>query len=146
MNWQRLQSQLKHFLVLLLMISFFLLPYFAFAGEEAPNTASLLKKAAGENGARFDTSTGVNISKIIGQVINTFLSILGIIFLILMFYAGYLWMMAQGNDDQVNKAKSLIRNAIIGLVIIIAAYAITYFVIKGVLDIPTGGGGGGSTG
>lgn len=44
-------------------------------------------------------------------------------------YAGIMWMTAQGNEEQVTKAKTMIRNAIIGFIIISAAYAITYYVI-----------------
>lgn len=63
-----------------------------------------------------------------GQIIGTALSFVGVLFLILMIYAGIMWMTAQGNDQQVTKAKDQLINAIIGLVIIFAAYAITSFV------------------
>lgn len=66
---------------------------------------------------------------VVGRVIGTFLTILGLIFLALMVYAGWLWLMAGGNDEQVSRAKSLIRQAIIGVIIIIAAYGIAYFVL-----------------
>lgn len=69
-------------------------------------------------------------AQIIGQVINVFFSMVGVIFLILMVYAGYLWMMAQGNEEQVTKAKALIRSSIIGLIIAVSAYAITWFIFS----------------
>jgi len=64
----------------------------------------------------------------IGQVIGILLSFIGVIFLGLMMYGGYTWMMARGNQAEVDKAKKMIESAIIGLVIVLAAYAITYFV------------------
>jgi hypothetical protein len=64
----------------------------------------------------------------IALVINTFLSLLGIIFVILVLWAGYNWMTAGGDETKVTKAKATISRAIIGLIIIVAAYAITYFV------------------
>jgi len=78
---------------------------------------------------------GYDISKtdpnpVIGAVIQTFLSILGIIFLILMIYSGYSWMTAHGDEQKVTKAKETITAAIIGLVIVIGAYAITFLVIS----------------
>ena len=55
---------------------------------------------------------------------------LGMIFLILMLYGGYLWMTAAGKEERVTKAKNLITAAIIGVIIVVSAYAISYFVIE----------------
>lgn len=63
-----------------------------------------------------------------GQIIGIVLSFIGVIFLILMIYAGIMWMTAAGNDQQVTKAKDLMINAVIGLIIVFAAYAITAYV------------------
>lgn len=54
----------------------------------------------------------------------------GGIFLITMIYAGYLWMTAQGNQEQVEKSKKIIINASIGLAVILSAWAITYFLLN----------------
>jgi cbb3-type cytochrome oxidase subunit 3 len=62
----------------------------------------------------------------IGKAINILLSFIGVIFLALMIYGGYTWMLARGNDAEVTKAKNIIQNALIGLIIVFAAYAITY--------------------
>lgn len=87
-----------------------------------------------------DLNTGIGFTQIISTVIQVFLSLLGIIFVILLVYGGYLWMNARGNEEQVKKAKDTIRMAIIGLVIVTSAYAITYFVFNA---LPDGGGGSG---
>jgi hypothetical protein len=47
-----------------------------------------------------------------------------------MIYGGYLWMLDRGNEKQVEKAKNLIQAAIIGLAIVVAAYAISIFVVS----------------
>ncbi len=86
-----------------------------------------LGKTARE-GAGYDTT--VDTDDIISTIIQVVLSFLGVIFLVLMIYGGYLWMMAKGNEEQVTKAKNLITAAIIGLVIVMAAYAISWFVIS----------------
>lgn len=71
-----------------------------------------------------------DVKIIIGAVVKAFLSIIGVIFLILMIYAGYNWMTAHGDEQKVTKSKETITAAIIGLVIVIGAYAITFFVIS----------------
>ncbi|OGY44698.1 MAG: hypothetical protein A3J62_01135 [Candidatus Buchananbacteria bacterium RIFCSPHIGHO2_02_FULL_38_8] len=74
-----------------------------------------------------DPNTRLEI--VTGKIIETFLSIMGVLFLSLMVYGGYKWMIAQGRDEEITKAKSIIRSAIIGLGIVLIAYAITYFVV-----------------
>lgn len=84
-------------------------------------------EVAGSEGAGYQTDA--NPETLIGQVIRVIISFVGVIFLVLMIYGGYLWMLARGNDQQVEKAKNLITAAIIGLIIVLAAYAITYILI-----------------
>lgn len=76
------------------------------------------------------SGTGTELLDIIAVYIKLFLSLLGIIFLILIMYAGYLWMMAGGNEDQVAKSKAIIKNSFIGLGIALAAYATTYYIVE----------------
>jgi len=85
-----------------------------------------LKETAGAAGLNTKQSS---LPEIIGSVIRYFLGFLGVLFLILMLYAGYTWMSSFGSADKVKKAKDLIVDAVIGLVIVLAAYAITNFVI-----------------
>lgn len=68
------------------------------------------------------------IQSFAGRVIGVVLSFVGVIFLILMIYAGISWMTAVGNEQQITKARDLLINSIIGLIIVFAAYAITAFV------------------
>lgn len=63
------------------------------------------------------------------KLINYALSFVGIIFLGLLIYAGYLWMTAQGNEEQVNKAKKIAREVVIALIIIITARILTEFLL-----------------
>lgn len=67
------------------------------------------------------------LSKMIGSALT--LVFIGVTFLGLMLYAGYIWMMARGNEQEVAKAKNIIIYAVIGLVVILAAYAITLLAI-----------------
>jgi hypothetical protein len=69
-----------------------------------------------------------DIPTLIGSIVGMILSLLGTIFLILIIYGGFIWMMAGGNDQNVEKAKNILAQAIIGLVIVLSAYAITSFI------------------
>jgi hypothetical protein len=70
-----------------------------------------------------------SIEQIIGGVIKAVLGISGVVFVILIVYAGFMWMTDLGNADRVKKAKSILSQATIGLIICLAAYAITVFVV-----------------
>jgi len=70
------------------------------------------------------------LSDAVGNVILAVISILGVVFVVLIVYAGFKWMLAQGEEQKVKEALGLITNSIIGLVIVLAAYAISYFVIS----------------
>ncbi len=63
-----------------------------------------------------------------GQIIGLVLSFVGVLFLILMIYAGLTWMTAGGNQEQLTKARSLIINAVLGLIVVMSAYALTAFI------------------
>lgn len=67
---------------------------------------------------------------VVGQIVQIILSILGVGFLGFMIYAGIIWMTAQGNEQRVEKAKNMITEAIVGIIIVSAAYAIAFFVIN----------------
>lgn len=71
-----------------------------------------------------------DVSVMIGTVIKAALGMVGVVFLVLMVYAGYLWMIARGDEGKVEKAKNTIINSVIGIVIVVAAYAITYYVVN----------------
>lgn len=67
---------------------------------------------------------------IASRVVNVILGVLGTIATMLVFYAGFLWMTAAGDDEQIGKAKSIMTAAIIGLVVILASYSISTFFVK----------------
>ena len=103
-----------------------------------PNPASALNIGTGEGGllkgaadtAGYDKNTKETaFASTLGLVIRIALSFSGVIFLILMVYAGFLWMTARGEEAQVDKAQKLIRSAVIGLIITVGAYSITNFIV-----------------
>lgn len=80
--------------------------------------------------ASYSPSTTVPLEQRVGEIISIFLGFLGVIFLILMIYAGFNWMTAGGDEEQITKARSTIRAAIIGLLIVVSAYALSVFIIE----------------
>lgn len=89
-------------------------------------TDGLTDVATGTGGG-YNTSS--NLAGTIGLLIQAFLGILGVIFLGLTLYAGFLWMTAAGDDGKVKQAKETLVRAVIGMVIVLAAYSITFFVL-----------------
>lgn len=79
-------------------------------------------------------SNDVSIIQIITNIIRVVLGLLGIIVVGLIMYAGFLWMTAAGNDEKIATAKKIMTNAVIGLAIIMSAFAITQFVIRSLSD------------
>ncbi len=63
-----------------------------------------------------------------GQLIGIVLAFVGVIFLVLMIFAGISWMTSAGNQEKVKKAKDLIIHSIIGLILVLAAYAAVAFI------------------
>jgi TRAP-type C4-dicarboxylate transport system permease small subunit len=88
------------------------------------------------------------LPEVIKQIINTILSLLGIVFVVLIIRGGLIWMTSVGNSEKIKEAKETIINATIGLVIVIASYAIIRFVFNGLSDatgVPGEDVGGGGT-
>ncbi len=114
------------------------------AGAQAPcdpstgNSLGCLSAANPSNTPTDAVTAGQQLPLLIGRLIRTMLGLLGIIFLVLMVYAGFLWMTARGDDEPVTKAKDIIRQAIIGLIIVFVAYALTGFIINAVLRATSG--------
>lgn len=74
---------------------------------------------------------GLGNADLKSTVLNIIRWVLGIMTLIavtLIIYAGFVWLTAAGNEDNVEKAKKIISAAVIGLIVILLAWAIVIFV------------------
>lgn len=80
--------------------------------------------------------------ELIGLLIKSALTFIGIIFIALMVYGGFLYMTGGGKEDKVKKAKDIIIAAVIGLVIVFSAYAIATFVLNAITSSSGAGYGG----
>ena len=96
------------FLISILLFSFLILPVLAQSPVKGLNDA-----------APESIKTHSSLPEIAGAVI-----------LCLILYAGYTWLTAEGEPDKVKKAKNMITNSIIGLIIVLASYSIALFVVE----------------
>ena len=115
-----------------------IIPFFIFVNTATAATSTKNLKNAFSNAQNTAQQASYNIAdedgsllaNNINNIINIALSLLGIIFVLLTIYGGIIFMTARGNEEQTQKAKSVIIQSIIGLIIVIGAYAISYFVFK----------------
>ena len=135
---------IKQISILVILILILIFPYFVF-GQTMKGGLQELGQASGYQTSGISETT---VSEIAGIAVKTFLSILGIIFIVLMLYGGYLWMTAGGKEEQLTKANELIQASVIGLIIFVAAYAVSYFIFSRIaprtLTTPGGTDGGSS--
>lgn len=117
-----------------LVLIFFLLPLSALAVDPKGS----LRDAASGTGLVSDKDP----VEIIVEVINVLLYFIGSIVIILILWAGFKWMTSAGNADAIKKSRETMLNAVIGLIIIFASYAILNFVFDNLIDIAGGGTGG----
>jgi hypothetical protein len=100
--------------------------------QRGANAVGNVGNAAGISGGTTDLYT------IVGRIVNVVLGFLGIVLLFYFIYGGFRWMTAGGDEKQVGEAKTMIRNAVIGLVIIMASYALSNFVLLSLVNVTSG--------
>jgi hypothetical protein len=80
----------------------------------------------GQKGANFGRVQDPRVA--VAKIVQGFLVLLGTIFLVYAVYAGFLILTSAGNEERVEKGKSILRNTTIGIAIILAAYGMTWVV------------------
>jgi len=116
---------------LLIGLAFFLIP-------PAPALAQRSNDLLGVEYGEFTGLGRRDPRETVASVIRIVLSLLGIIALGFILYAGFTWMTAGGNEEKVTTARKTLLSAVIGLAIILSAYAITNFVLKNLYQATTG--------
>ncbi len=111
-----------------------LMPNFVLAAPYTANDSqALLGEAVSKTGV-----TETDITTVGGYVLKNALRLVGIVFFIIIFYGGFVWLLAKGNEEQIKKAQNTIIGSIIGLMVVLGAYGITILisqrVIKGELQ------------
>jgi len=120
---------IKYTVSILIIFSFCICLPLAIQAEGLGDAFTKVDTVATDAGYAIDSEQG-DIFTFAGNIITIALSLLGVIFLVLLIYGGYFWMTARGNEQQVEKAKNTITTALIGLVIVLLAYAASIFIIS----------------
>jgi hypothetical protein len=108
---------MKKRLLLLFILSSFLLP-------QVTNAVSFYDPSATLGLGSSD------LQETVVSIIQWVLGLLGLGAVIMILYGGFTWMTAGGNEEKVEKAKKIITAAVIGLVIILVAWAIVIFALN----------------
>lgn len=125
---------LKTILVVIMMVTVL---SFAFA-VDAQNVFQDASSNLDTSGKQaFGEGTQSDLPTLVGNIINGFLMVLGILLTLIIIRGGYMYMTAGGNTDQVDKAKKWIVNGVIGLVLILLAFAISTFVLNNLVQATT---------
>ncbi|MBD3311355.1 MAG: hypothetical protein GF349_02560 [Candidatus Magasanikbacteria bacterium] len=77
-----------------------------------------------------DQLRGASAQTLIGRAIKAVLQVMGSIALIMFIYGGVMWMTARGNAQRVDKAINTLVWSALGVVVILASYAIVDFVFE----------------
>jgi hypothetical protein len=86
-------------------------------------------------GTQTDVETALGLGNedprtIVSSVVSVLLGFLGILAVLIILFAGFKWMTAGGNDDNISSAKSMMTAGVIGLVIVLASFGLSQFVIE----------------
>lgn len=81
--------------------------------------------------------TAADPRAVAAAIIRAILGVLGVVALVIVIIGGYTWMMAGGNEEKVAEAKKWMGAGVIGLAIILSAYAITRFVVSQLVSATT---------
>lgn len=92
-------------------------------------------------GIQYGAATGLgnkDIRVTIASIIKTAMGLLGIVAVVIILIGGFKWMTAGGNDEQTGEAKKWIFSGVIGLAIILSAYALATYIINSLVTATTG--------
>ena len=129
----KLKTRIKYIIIPAILLAFFITAPNVLAADDGIKKAlNGLETSAEQGFAGGDKIEGsgviTDIPNAIGRIVGAILAFIGIIFFVLMIYGGFMWMTARGNEQQTSRAKDLIVAAVIGLIIVLAAYAITSYI------------------
>ncbi|MFA5188222.1 MAG: hypothetical protein WC460_02575 [Patescibacteria group bacterium] len=119
---------MKKFAVILALFSLLVVPVMASAATIEPGLNTIQPYIG--LGTR-------DVRVTVAQIINVAMGLLGLVAVLIILLGGFKWMTSMGDSDKTKKAKELIVAGLIGLVIILAAYAIANFVITSILNATT---------
>lgn len=115
--------------VWVVMVGALMVPGLSWANEPVdPGTDPYgVAQTAGQAGLPETVAGAYSIGSAVGNIVSSVLALIGILFFILILYAGFTWMTARGDSGKIDKAKSVLEDAVIGMLLVSAAYAIANF-------------------
>ena len=120
-------KQYLKFLLPTLVVIAIVAPLSVGAMDIGLNMANNAASAAGYGNATLGVAAG--------KMITILLNVLALIATVLIIGGGVMWMTSGGNEDQIGKAKKLMIAAIVGLVIILLAKAISFFILQRLVNV-----------
>jgi hypothetical protein len=111
------------------------------AGTQQDASAGFADKIqAGVNQSAHPSGLDVNnnLMFMIGSAINVVLSLVGVILFGYFVYAGFLYMTAGGEEDKIKSAQNILKNTVIGALILAVSFALATFVLRGITKIVQG--------
>jgi uncharacterized membrane protein len=120
-----------------LLVCSLVLPARAFASTLLAidaSTTGLNTTAEGAFGVNWTSAANnKSLASFVGfYIIQPVFGIVGLLFFVLMVYAGVLWMTARGDSKQVDKAKDILTTSVIGAVIVVSSYVLTTAVFNAI--------------
>lgn len=140
-----MKKNLKNFLGIIIITCFLILPFLVFAqegeagdGARGQQTVSTTTEISTSGGGKSLATleriggkagyTNIKLHVAAGRIVNSALSVLGIVFIMIIIIGGFKWLTAGGDEAQVTKSLAYIKRAIIGLIITLSAAAIWLFI------------------
>ncbi|MBN2087884.1 PKD domain-containing protein [Candidatus Peregrinibacteria bacterium] len=68
------------------------------------------------------------LGALITDIVNYFIGFLGTIAVVAFVYAGVLWVVSGGSEEQITKAKKIMTYAALGLIVVIVSYSVVTFI------------------
>ena len=122
----KLKNNFKKIILLVLMLSCLFGFFQAVKADQLTDINKQLGATAGTEGANLGKASDPRL--LVAYVVQIFLGVIGIIFVAYTVYAGYILIISGGKEEDITKAKSTILYSVIGLAIVLSAYALTWFV------------------
>lgn len=124
----------SHKLLMIIAVTTSFLPAIAFAEEAGiiggDLNASIYDQFQNTGQQTYEPGGALQILDVAGAVVRVAMGVLGTVGVILVIWAGFIWMTAGGNDQSIQKSKNIIKAVVIGTIILGSAYALTTFVFR----------------
>ncbi len=111
-----------------MMVCFIFAAAFFVSGDVARASDPINLEQAKDLGLKTGTVTDPRI--LILNIVKYLLTFLGLLAVVFVMWAGFLWMTSEGDPAKIDKAKKTLVNAVIGVAIIISAFAIVLYINK----------------